>query len=192
MKSSALTNAHPPETVSGLVVSLLFWLSLVVATLMFAAVGLSPKVLERLRLTEQYQANQLRLVQTELQNDQLERVLDAIKRDKEFAAEMTRIEFDAMRQDEEIIPVDPALRLSPRDLTTPHSPAVIPAAWYRPLLVPFAENDLLRRNLLIAAAITVVVSFTWLQPTRSRQATPPAPSQPSLWSGLRARYVRSN
>lgn len=192
MKSPATASAHPPETVSGLVVSLLFWLSLVAATLMFAAVGLSPKVLERLRLSEQYEANQLRLVQTELQNDQLQRVLDAIKRDKEFAAEMTRIEFDAMRQDEEIIPVDPALRLSPRDLATPRTAAVIPAAWYRPLLVPFAENDLLRRNLLIAAAITVVVSFTWLQPTRPRSVAAPVQSRPSLWSGLRARYVRSN
>jgi hypothetical protein len=192
MKSPVSTNTQPPETVSGLVVSLLFWLSLVAATLMFAAVGLSPKVLERLRLTEQYEASQLRLVQTELQNDQLERVLDAIRRDKEFAAEMTRIEFDAMRKDEEIIPVDPALRLSPRELAATRSSAVIPAAWYRPLLVPFAENDLLRRNLLIAAAITVVVSFTWLQPNRSRQASAPTRSVPSLWSGLRARYVRSN
>ena len=190
--NTRLSGSSPTETVGGLMVSLLFWLSLLVATTMFAAVGLSPKILERMRLEEQFDGSQFRLVQMEQQNDQLNRVLEAIRKDKDFAAEMTRIEFDAMRQDEEIIPVDAGLRLSPRDLATPRTPAVIAHAWYRPMLVPFAENDLLRRNLLTASAVLIVVSFTWFQPARASQAEQPAGNRRSLWRGLKDRYVRSN
>lgn len=186
------TGSNSTETVGGLVVSLLFWLSLLTATAMFAAVGLSPKILERLRLEEQFDASQFRLVQMEQQNDQLNRVLEAIRKDKDFAAEMTRIEFDAMRQDEEIIPVDSGLRLSPRDLATPRSPAVMVQAWYRPMLVPFAENDELRRNLLTASAVLIVVSFTWFQSARTAQPEQPAGKGRSLWRGLKDRYVRSH
>jgi cell division protein FtsB len=175
-----------------MVVSLLFWLSLLAATAMFAAVGLSPKILERMRLEAQFDASQFRLVQMEQQNEQLERVLEAIRKDKDFAAEMTRIEFDAMRQDEEIIPVESGLRLSPRDLSTPKTPAVMAQAWYRPVLVPFAENDLLRRNLLTASAVLVVIAFTWLQPARATQEKSQVASRESLWRQLRNRYVRAN
>ncbi len=182
-----------PETLSGMVISLLFWLSVLVAAALFAAVGLSPKLIEQLRLRDEFTANQFRLVQVEQQNEQLEQVVNAIRHDKEFAAEMTRIEFDAVRRDEEIIPVESELRLSPRDIGIPHVPAVMPRAWYRPLLVPFAENDSLRRNLLAAAAALVVVSFTWFHPTASARASVPADTTlRSIWSALRDRYVRRN
>ncbi|MBS0201298.1 MAG: hypothetical protein JSS49_00255 [Planctomycetes bacterium] len=179
-----------PETISGLVVSLLFWLSLLTAAALFAAVGLSPKLIERSRLRDQYDANQFRLVQIERQNEQLQRVVDAIRTDSEFAAEMTRIEFDAVRHDEEIIPVDAGLRLSPRDVGIPHSPAVVAQVWYRPLLVPFAENDSLRMSLLGTAAALVVIAFTWFQPATARQLVRPVGACQLLWSSLRARYVR--
>lgn len=186
------SNRSSPETISGMVVSLLFWFSVLTAATLFAAVGLSPKLIERSRLRDSYDANQFRLVQIERQNEQLQRVVDAIRNDKEFAAEMTRIEFDAVRQDEEIIPVDAGLRLSPRDVGIPHAPAVMPRVWYRPLLVPFAENDSLRMSLLGTAAALVVISFTWLQPATARRLVRPVGACQSVWSSLRARYVRSH
>ena len=188
---SKATSAPTPETLSGLVVSLLFWLSVLVATALFAAVGLSPKLIERARLRDESAASQLRLVQIEQQNEQLQRVVDAIRQDKDFAAEMTRIEFDAVRRGEEIIPVDSGLRLSPRDLAVPRSASVMPRVWYRPLLVPFAENDSLRRSLLGTAAALVVISFTWLQPATARQLVRPVGACQSMWMALRSRYVRS-
>lgn len=191
--SAGNAGATPPETLSGMVISLLFWLSVLVATALFAAVGLSPKLIEQLQLRDEFAANQLHLVQVEQQNEQLEQVVNAIRQDKEFAAEMTRIEFDAVRRDEEIIPVESELRLSPRDIGIPHAPAVMPRAWYRPLLVPFAENDSLRRNLLAAAAALVVVSFTWFQPTSSAsQLASDAAPRRSIWFALRDRYIRRN
>lgn len=174
-----------------MVVSLLFWVSLLVATLLFAAVSLSPKLLERSRLRDDYDTTQFHLVQVEQQNEQLQRVVDAIRQDQEFAAEMTRIEFDAVRHDEEIIPVDSDLRLAPRDLASVRTPAVIPRIWYRPLLVPFVENDSLRRSLLGTAAVLVIVSFTWFQPVASRQLARPVGACQSVWRAIRARYVPS-
>lgn len=186
------TMATPgPETISGMVVSLLFWTSLLSAAVLFAAVSLSPKILEMMRLQDEYDGSQFRLVQVEQQNEQLQRVVDAIRNDRDFAAEMTRIEFDAVRGDEEIIPVDSELRLSPRDLTTMRTPALIPRAWYRPLLVPFADNDSLRWSLLGTAAVLVLVSFTWMQPATARRLVRPVGACQSLFRTIRARYVRS-
>jgi cell division protein FtsB len=192
MQHPSLVNASqtPPETISGLVLSLSFWLSLLLAVALFAAVGLSPKLIERARLRDESDAIQFRLVQIEQQNEQLQRVVDAIRGDKEFAAEMARIEFDAVRRDEEIIPVDSALRLSPRDPIAPRSQSVVPRIWYRPLLVPFAESHSLRMSLLGTAAALVLISFTWLQPASARQLARPVGACRSVWQALRSRYVR--
>jgi hypothetical protein len=180
-----------PETVSGMVTSLLFWFSLLAAAFLFALVGLSPKLLEQARLRDEHAAIQLRLVQLEQQNEQLQGVVDAIRQDKDFAAELTRIEFDAIGRDEEIIPVDAHLRLAPRNLELPRTPAQIPRAWYRPLLIPFVENDALRSRLLIVAAVLVVISFTWLQPSSARKLDQPVGTCWSVWQSIRARYIRS-
>ncbi|MEI8381265.1 MAG: septum formation initiator family protein [Planctomycetota bacterium] len=180
-----------PETISGMVVSLLFWVSLLSAAFLFGAVSLSPKILETMRLQDDYDGTQFRLVQVEQQNEQLQRVVDAIRQDPDFATEMTRIEFDAVRQGEEIIPVDAELRLSPRDLTQMRTPAIVPRAWYRPLLVPFAENDSLRMSLLGTAAVLILVSFTWMQPSTARQLARPVGACQSFMQTVRARYLRS-
>ncbi len=180
-----------PETVSGMAISLLFWFSLMMAAVLFAAVVLSPKLVELARLRDEFNSNQLRLVQIEQQNEQLQRVVNAIRQDKDFAAEMTRVEFDAVLRDEEIIPVDSGLRLSPRDLAIPHSPAAIPRVWYRPLLIPFAEQDSLRMSLLGTAAALVVISFTWFQPATARQLAQPVGACRSVWRILRSRYFES-
>lgn len=172
-------------------VSLLFWLSLLVAAAIFGVVGLSPKLIEQAWLREQYATHQLRLVQIEQQNEQLQRVVDAIRQDKDFAAELTRIEFDAVGRDEEIIPVEARLRLSPRDVGLPRGAAKAPRAWYLPLLAPFVENDSLRMRLLGVAALLVVISFTWLQPSAARKLDRPVGACWSMWQVIRARYVRS-
>jgi hypothetical protein len=192
-KSSVKTShssGRVPETLSGFFVSLLFWLTLLTAAVLFGIVGLTPKLLERARLRDQFQTNQLHLIQVEHQNEQLQRVVDAIRNDKEFAAEMTRVEFDAVRADEEIIPVDADLQLVPRNLVLTQAPAATPPAWHKTLIVPFAESDTLRMILLGAAALLVLVSFTWLQPVTGQPSEHPATSRQSVWQLIRARYIR--
>jgi hypothetical protein len=180
----------PPETISGLLMSLLFWFSLLLATVLFGVVGLSPKLLEHARLQGQFQINQFQLVQAERQNERLQRVVDAIRNDKDFAAEMTRVEFDAVRPDEEIIPVDSELRLVSRDLAPSRVQPVAPQPWYRPMIVPFVENDSLRMSLLATAAALVIVSFTWFQPATRQRMPRSVVARRSLWQIVRARYVR--
>ena len=104
--STASSSTSRPETISGMAISLAFWLCLLLSAVLFAIVALSPKLFIYLQLRSQFDANQSRLVSLERQADQLQRVVHAIGNDKEFASELTRIEFDAVRPDEEVIPVD--------------------------------------------------------------------------------------
>jgi cell division protein FtsB len=188
--TSANPNHASTETFSGFVLSLLFWLSLLAATVMFAAVGLCPKLMDQARLRDQYATNQFRLIQIERQNEQLNRVVQAIRHDKEFAAEMTRMEFDAVNRDEEVIPVAPNLRLSPPTIEVPQSSTAVPRAWHLPLMMPFAENETLRRSLLISAGVLVAIAFTWFQPASPRQSPKQASPRFSMWRALQARYTR--
>lgn len=178
------------ETVSGLIVSLLFWFSLLMAAGLFTCVALAPKLAETLRLRDLYTVNQLKLVSVERQNEQLQRVVEAIQHDKDFAAEMTRIEFDAVRSDEEIIPVAADLKLETRGIETPRAHPVMPRAWYRPWLMLFTENDSLRSSLLGAAAVLVVVSFTWFQPASAGRIAKQIKLGRTAWQALHNRYVQ--
>lgn len=178
------------ETVSGLIVSLLFWACLLLAASLFASVALAPKLAETLRLQDLYTVNQLKLVSVERQNEQLQRVVEAIQHDKDFATEMTRIEFDAVRSDEEIIPVAADLKLETRGIETPRTQPVVPRAWYRPWLTLLTENDSLRSSLLGTAAVLVVVSFTWFQPASTDRIAKQIQFSRTAWQALRKRYVQ--
>jgi len=187
--TSPTTPAAPPETLSGLIVSLLFWLSVFGAALLFAAVALSPKLIELGRLQRDFAAGQHELVQMEQQNEQLQRVVDAIRNDPEFAAELTRIEFDAVPPDEEVIPVDSSLRLSPQTVTAGTSgPVSVP--WYQPYLILLASDVSVRQRLLAASALLVVISFTWFQPASSRPSARSESPSFSVWQAIKRRYTR--
>ena len=177
------------ETVSGLIVSLLFWFCLLLAASLFAFVALAPKLTETLRLRDLYVTNQIKLVSIERQNEQLQRVVEAIQHDSDFASEMTRIEFDAVRSDEEIIPVANDLKLETRGIETPRAQPVIPRAWYQPWLALLTENDSLRSTLLSAAAVFVVVSFTWFQPASAARLEQHVNLGRTAWQALRDRYA---
>ncbi len=177
------------ETVSGLMVSLLFWSCLLLAASLFASVALAPKLAETLRLRDLYSANQLQLVLIERQNEQFQLVVEAIQSDRDFAAEMTRIEFDAIRSDEEILPVAADLKLETRAIEAPRAHPVAARAWYRPWLTPLTENDSLRSTLLGAAAVLVVVSFTWFQPASAERIAQQARFGRTAWQALRDRYT---
>lgn len=188
--SGTVANQHEEESVSGFFVSMLFWCSLLAAALLFSAVALAPKLAENRRLADQYTINQLKLVSIERQNEQLQRVVHAIQHDKDFAAELTRIEFDAVRTDEEIIPVTANLKLETRGMELPRIQPAVPRAWYQPWLKLLAESETLRLRLLGAAATLVVVSFTWLQPASTERINRQLRFGRSVWSSLRNRYIK--
>ena len=176
------------ETVSGLMVSLLFWCCLLAAASLFAGVALAPKLTETLRLKGLHAANHHRLIAVERQNERLQRVVEAIRHDTDFASEMTRIEFDAVRADEEIIPVASDLKLETHAPEANRVSPVIPRGWSQPWLEQLTRNDSLRSMLLGAAAVLVVLSFTWLQPASAGRLERHISLGRSLWQTLRDRY----
>ena len=180
-------------TESGWLVSLLFWLALLLAALLYGAVALGPKYLAWLETRREYHDGQVHLVALERQVGYLERVVSALENDPQFAAELARVDFDAYRPGEEQIPVDARLSL---DGLLKETPAVRSARlpWYTPLVAQAAQNERLRRNLLIAAALVVLFAFTFLQESRDPQIRSTArrlqQGTRSMFTGVRlvARY----
>ena len=180
----------PPETLSGLVISLAFWSCLLFASCLFGIVALSPKFLTYLQLRNQFDANQQRLVSLEKQAGKLQRVIDAIHTDKEFSAELTRIELDAVRPGEEVLPVDSALELDHRDLADTTSESGPLKRNYEPFVQMVSSDEHLRMTLLAVSALIIVFAFTSLQPSAVDGSRAPQ-DQKSLWRSLRNRYIRS-
>lgn len=154
-------SAHPNAAEPGWLVSLLFWLALLVAAVLYGAVALAPKYLAYLESRHAFHGNQIRLIALQQNERYLEKTVAALENDPDFAAELARVDFNATRPGEEKIPVDPHLSLDARaepelSITNPRLP------WYAPLVTLIAENERLRRNLLIAAAAVVLLAFTFL------------------------------
>lgn len=184
--------AEPPtETLMGMVVSLGFWICLLVSATLFGAVALSPKCLSYLRLRHQYDKNQRQLVALEQQAEQLRRVIAAIRNDKYFATELTRIEFDAVRRDEEVLPVDVALKLDARMVSKEPVEIESTAAWYQPIVESLSGDPNLRSGLLAASALLIVISFSLLQPGGAQDVSNETQTGNSIWRSLRNRYVRN-
>ncbi len=193
METFAAANAgttSPPDTISGMAISLAFWLCLLLSAALFGLVALSPKLFVYLQLRSQFDSNQSRLVHLELQADQLQRVIHAIKNDKDFASELTRIEFDAVRPGEEVIPVESTLKLDARAVSAQVPVPTSVHVWYEPGVEFLASNGAVRGTLLTGAALLVVISFSMLQPAGVEQVSSGVRGCQFLWRSLRDRYVR--
>lgn len=180
----------PPETFSGLLFSLAFWGCLLLAAGLFGVVALSPKVVTYLQLRQQFDSNQLRLVSLDKQAGKLQRVIDAIHTDREFAAELARIEFDAVKPGEEVLPVDSTLELDHHKLADEPDAAVVKKMGYEPFLQMLSTDEYLRLTLLAVSALLIVFAFTSLQPT-TVDASQSKDETSSIWRSLRNRYIRS-
>lgn len=184
------TSESRPDTISGMAISLAFWIGLILAALLFALVALSPKFLIYLGLRNQFDNNQMRLLTLERQAGQLQRVIDAIRSDKEFASELTRVEFDAVRPGEEVIPVETALKLDSRSLQSQPPAPVSEPQWYLPVVQRLATDAELRRSLLLVAVLLVVVAFAILQPAGVKRVSSDGRVGNLIWRSLRGRYLR--
>lgn len=168
--------APPSDTAAdgprGWLVALLFWLCLILAAAMYAAVSLSPKLLAWIELRDEHYAHQVRLVEVERQVSYLGRVVDALENDPEFAAQLARVDFDAARPGDERITVDPSLSLDAHSETPPRSLSPRSHSWSVPLLRQFTDRPDLRRALLTIAAALCVFAFTFLQESLVSEALP--------------------
>jgi cell division protein FtsB len=170
---------------SGLV-SLLFWLALLTSAALYAAVALAPKVIAWQTWEQRHRTNQAELVDLETRCNQLEQVIAALHSDPQFAAEVVRLEFDALVPGEEVIPVSRPLALQPAAGETAAVPPIHASGRWRTWLEPLAGDQRLRRSLLGIAAALVVAAFTFLHDGGTAHRT----DRTSLWQRLRSRYAK--
>ncbi|MEJ7590584.1 MAG: hypothetical protein WKF77_03490 [Planctomycetaceae bacterium] len=97
-----------PQAVGSLLISIAFWISLLVSTVMYAAVSLSPKLADWISVRQQHAANAGRLQELEYEVDYLERVAAALKSDPEFAHRLVQTTQSGSTQSE-FVPVSNSL-----------------------------------------------------------------------------------
>ena len=155
--------------------SLAFWTSLLVATLLYAAVTLAPKVVAYVDLRDSHYRNQVDLVALERDVNHLEKVEEALEHDPQFAAELARINFDAVHPGEERIAVDRALNLDATPSPPPPGRRSDYLDPYLPHLRLIAGDSSMRTKALAAAATITIVAFTFFHTGSPLSAAAPSP-----------------
>ena len=167
-----------------------FWLALLAAIGAYSLVALSPKLLSYIQLRHDYHATQVRLVGLEHEVDDLSQVVDSLSRDPEFVRKLASVEFGASRAGEVRIPVDEHLQLSIRDNDPVFELPADSLPWYGSAVYPFAVNNRLRGTMLLAAALTLVLAFMFLQPTATVSVLQVRSSELIGPGGILSRYRR--
>lgn len=158
---------NPTPSGGGWIVSVAFWLFLIVAAGLYAAAALAAPMLETLELESQQHAQHQRLIAMEQQNQQLQKTIHALKTDPRVAEELARQDFHALRAESPIerLPVDGTLAHAPAGkspklfLESPSLP------WYAPLLKVAGKNQSINTSLLICAGSLVLYAFGFLRPS---------------------------
>ena len=169
---------------------MLFWVCLFGSAAVYALVFLAPKFCLAFRLEQIEHENQWRLVELQKRIDHLGRLADACERDPAFIREQARWEFDLRPADEESIAMPDNLSLKiDRPVVAGNRGNVRPQPWYLPALRTVAVSPGVANSLLAAAAVIVVLAFTFLQdvktPPTARSERPRKPasghSAPEIW-----------
>ncbi len=146
------------QTAGSLLMSTVFWLTLMIAAGMYATVSLSPKLAEWILVKQQYSQNATRLQQLEDDADYLERVAAALTSDPEFARRLVRAAQNPA-ENSEFVPVSQDLMFggSAKEAKVP-SPVVRPEV--AALIFHFAADQQHRQWLLISATGLTLLAFT--------------------------------
>lgn len=156
------SRAATPPLRFGWLISLAFWLVLLLAAALYASVALAPKLLACVEHRQKWWKNQERLVTLERRVHYLQDVAEALEKDPQFAAEVARIELQATQPGEERLPVDEELALEAVREDSDEFRQVHLLPPYAPLLVQLTENAALRRLVLLTAAALCLFAFVFL------------------------------
>ncbi len=149
------------QTAGSLLMSIGFWLSLLMAACLYAAVALTPKLAGWINARQQYLENSARLSQLEDEVDYLERVAAALKNDPEFARRLVRANQNSGLEQTEFLPVSRDLLFGGSPQAEPTVPQVVQPAVAR-VIFHLASDQTHRNWLLIAAAGITISAFTLL------------------------------
>jgi cell division protein FtsB len=92
-----------------------FWLCLFCGLGLFAAAFLAPRLVARDRLSQELVASSQRLQEAEQRYRQMQRTIEALRTDPEFASELARVQLDAVRSGEEVLRVPAGMGLQLTD-----------------------------------------------------------------------------
>ena len=166
MRPSGSDSSNEPSLLQWFV-SFLFWGQLMVAGVLYGSVAMAPKLSTYIELDDEYVTGQTELVQLERQVFELRKITASLEQDPGLLEELARIDLDATRPGEELIPLQDHLTLQSR--ITKHYPATSKSSeqWYSPFLIAFATDHQLRTMSLFVAAGLVLVAFTFFQPSQA-------------------------
>lgn len=138
-----------------------FWAALLLAAAVYAVVALSPGLLQWFQLREQYHQNASQLLQLEQDVSQLERIRDSLEQDPGFREQQSESGSTLDRELQRIGGEQSGFRSA-------HGTSAEARQVFGPggaeLLQAVGRDDGLRRWLLWAAALIVLLAFTFLNP----------------------------
>lgn len=185
-----------------LLISLAFWFSLILASMLYAGVSLSPKLAEWLAVRDQHQANGLMLQTLEREADQLERLILAARQDPQFAAQLSRDGYGRrIASEDTTVPDAPKTSLSgpafpnpaflnAEGATEPSQGSIHPQ--YRRVIQQLAGDELLRRWLLYISATITILAFTLLNDAGRIAAVGSVHAVTTLCQSIASRYTKSH
>lgn len=161
--------AEMPQATASWVVSLCFWMTLVLASVMYAGVALSPKLAEWISAREQFAGNAAQLVRLEDDIEYLERVKNALESDPQFARRLAQASMPDQFSQGEILPVATELLFGGQVAAVPISDSQIDSRRSGPATVVFhlASHQEHRRMLLAASVLLTIMGFTFLNDSES-------------------------
>lgn len=162
-------DSPPAETSSSVVwaVSLAFWITLLVAALMYGTVALAPRLYAWMQVRHEFMTNAHQLQALESEVDYLERVDHALETDPAFVRRMASTAIGADADQTEVIPVSGSLVFGSSDQLQSRLPDV-EQPWAADLVQRLAADRQLRTLLLTTACVMVVFAFTVLNGTGGR------------------------
>jgi len=149
------------QTTGSFLLSVAFWLVLLFAASVYAAVALSPKIADWITIRQQYLTNARRLTQLEDEADYLERVAAALKSDPEFARRLVRANQNPDSGGSELVPVSQDLLFGGTAMKAEPEVQVIQPAVAK-LVYHLASHSQHRTWLLMIAAGMTLMAFTLL------------------------------
>jgi cell division protein FtsB len=173
------TSPHSGTTKHGWIVSLAFWFCLFLSAAMYAIVVLAPKWHTSQKLNSEHRNNQHQLVSLEQDVKRLDNVVTALESDTEFASELARVDFGAVRPGEERLSVDEDLRMNVQSLQHLTPARFTRQAGSSDLIRLFSQHRQLRHLTLAVAGLLLLFAFCFLieprQPGSTSGDDAPAP-----------------
>ena len=178
------------QAAGSLFMSLAFWITLVVAAMMYAGVSLSPKLADWMQARKQLTSNAYRLQQLENEADYLERIAGALKKDPQFAERLVQLSqspaSEAALQDSQMIAAQ--LRPETKSAAKKSETGWLANPRVHSAVIRLASDLDLRRWLLIAAAGSTLFAFTFFNDAGARFALAAIASIRSVIQLLFSRY----